>query len=78
MVLSFQVYKPIALRTVLGKTEVKETLKTSNHRQAILLPKELSVKAEKAFQDGSLTMIGTSILQIDDTKNMKKVNSSKG
>lgn len=54
----FRIVIPRPLRLILGKTEVKKTLKTSNRRQAILMAKELSVKVEKAFQEVRLTLIG--------------------
>lgn len=53
----FRLVIPVALRPVLGKSEVKKTLKTSNRRCAILLAQELSVKVEKAFQEVRLKMI---------------------
>ncbi len=54
----FRIVIPRPLRLIIGKTEVKKTLKTSNRRQAILLAQELSVKVEKAFQEVRLSMIG--------------------
>ena len=53
----FRFVIPVALRPILCQTEVKKTLKTSNRRQALMLAKELSVKVEKVFQEGLLTMI---------------------
>lgn len=53
----FRFVIPFSLRPIIGKTEVKKSLKTSNRRQAILMAKELSVKVEKAFQKVHLTMI---------------------